>query len=133
MDGCYIPVVCENCKAGMVMDVLFEGDADKTKVAYELLKPVSDYRIVVVENAERISTNPERWRTSSAWIIKPIVSDMSQQYVSASGFNSYVKDGKLGISDISWHFPTNSTFMVDTKSLRFDVDAIKISHIYGIK
>lgn len=113
------------------MDILFEGAAGNKGSEYALLKPITDYKILIVE-IEGYHTLFNGWVNGYEVIVNPIISSVSTQY----GCFQYSNTSKLGEKltfCVYFHFPEARTLHIDGGGLLPAITSNRVSKIYGIK
>lgn len=116
---------------GYTIDTLFSGTAGTDNAAYNLEKPITDYRELTVE-IEGYNTNDKGWIKGYQTIIHPVVSNLENQY----GCYQYCNPTGTGFDDMFcayFHFPTATTVLLDWVGKREEIVNQRISKIYGIK
>lgn len=115
------------------MDVIFDGEASEKGKTYNLLKPITDYKMLIVENTWYNSTSAG-WLTGYADIVMPKVTNVKSQYgnlVHRGSADQKETDKSVGMY---WHFPTATSVIPDIIQIMPDYNInMKITKIYGIK
>lgn len=115
------------------MDLIFDGAASEVNKTYSLLKPVTDYKMLVAE-VSWYHNSSSGWLTRNQDILLPKVSNVKYQYgVFAHRGPADTVEMNKNVS-IYWHFPTATSLLVDLIYAipGFDIDT-RITKIYGIK
>lgn len=112
------------------MDLLFDGNANTDGSTYSLTKPVTDYKMMIVEI--QVYSNGEGWIRGYENIINPITSTLRNQY----GHLRYYKinNGEETKASIFWHFPETNRMMIDKVEDDGKVNVnTRVTKIYGMK
>lgn len=114
------------------MEIIFDGTAGEKGKTYDLLKPVTDYKILIAET-KAYSIPKSSWLMRYAVIPVPEISNMISQY----GYFIHRGLEELEVNKnatVSWHFPTAYSMIIDTIQVIPDhvIDS-RVTKIYGIK
>lgn len=113
------------------MDLIFDGAASELNKPYSLLKPVTDYKMIVAETS--CNTVGQGWISGITSIIMPKVNNIKFQYGNYYTFGSDPSGARYNLQ-IFWHFPTASTIMIDDIGIVPETNTgMRITKIYGFK
>lgn len=110
------------------MDIIFDGAASQVGTVYNLLKPVTDYKMIVAETS-CYNVSAKGWIDGSTCIVAPKVSNVKYQYghYHAYGHSDYNLD-------IFWHFPSSTSMLVDQIEIVPNTNTdMRVKKIYGFK
>lgn len=136
MNGCYIPVVCENCKDGM-MDVLFEGTADTVNQVYKLSDSILEYRQLIIEVYWRYKSL-NRFGKHYVNVISPEFVKEAEGIETGPVYGMYVNpiliNNKIYRVGVSFVFKSASELCIDgIEEGNPGTVKVCISKIYGVK
>lgn len=115
------------------MDLIFDGVASEVDKTYSLLKPVTDYKMLVAE-VSWYHNATLGWLTRNQDILLPKVSNTKYQYGIFLHRGSADSIGTNRNVSIYWHFPTSKSVTIDSVAIIPDLNTeIRITKIYGIK
>lgn len=112
------------------MDLIFDGAASELEKAYKLLKPVTDYKMLIVETS--CYTIDQGWISGTTSIVIPKVNNVKFQYGYYYTYGSN-PTGNYNLQ-IFWHFPTADSIIVDAVGIVPDLNTdMRVTKIYGFK
>lgn len=109
------------------MELLFNGNAGTSGQTYQLLKPITDYKVIVIDLSAYYDQPGGGWIKRNELILNPVVSNVEAQY-----FHLLSVFGSERCC-IWWKFPTATTMEIDGKDDISILRDIRIAKIYGMK
>lgn len=114
------------------MEVIFDGIADKVGSSYQLLKPITDYRVLFVEYGVHIAGDIE-WTRNHQVIVNPRPSSILCEHGSVHSVGSAMENNQTSVISIYYHFTDSKVLKVDHKMVYSGIDDARITKIYGMK
>lgn len=112
------------------VDLIFDGNANSDGSTYSLTKPVTDYKMLVVEM--QVFSNGEGWIRGYENVMNPIISTLRNQYGHLHYYKVY--NGEETKACIFWHFPKEKSMVIDKVEDDGKVNVnTKVSKVYGIR
>lgn len=109
------------------MELVFDGNAAVIDQAYQLLNPITNYKVIIAEISAFYDQPNGGWIKRYELIINPVVSSINAQY--GHIFSNF----GLERCSIWWKFPTATTMNINALDSISILRDIKIVKIYGIK
>lgn len=115
------------------MDLIFDGAAGESGNSYNLLKPVTNYKILFIEGSW-YNTSESAWLKRYGSVVMPEVSNIKHQY------GIYLHRGPADTIEtnknvlIYWHFSTSTSITIDYAAIMPEINInSRVTKIYGIK
>lgn len=113
------------------MDVIFDGAASEQGKTYNLLKPITEYKVLLVEIA-CYNHELNDWINDEKCIPMPKISNVKYQY-NCYFYGELSTTGVYEKLTIFWNFPSAKTVSVGVTEVMKGNTDIRITKIYGIK
>lgn len=113
------------------MDLIFDGSASELDKIYDLKKPVTEYKIIIVETS--CYATGQGWISNTTSIVLPKVNNIIFQYGNYYTLGSDSTGSNFNLQ-IFWHFPEAASMVIDAIGIVPETNTdMKVRRIYGIK
>ena len=113
---------CGSVTGSIQETLLYDGPVGAAGSTHELLQPVGDYKLLLIEAVWQSTTTPVQKRTGTRCIIFPEVGE-KMLYTCFRGSES----------TINFYFPTENTFLHHSSWKKTDESGISSFKIYGFQ